>query len=71
MMARYAKTVGHDATVDASVLDDYADASSVAGWAKDYVAWAVEAGIMGQNTSVLWPTEDITRAAVATMLVRF
>ena len=71
MMARYAEKMGKDVSADASVLDDYADASSVAGWAKDYVAWAVEEGIMGQGTSVLWPAEDITRAAVATMLVRF
>ena len=71
MMARYAEVQGHDISADASALDDYADASSVADWAKDYVAWTVEAGIMGQGTSVLWPTEDITRAAVATMLVRF
>ena len=71
MTARFAEKMGKDITADASVLDDYADASSVAGWAKGYVAWAVENGIMGKDTSVLWPTVDITRAAVAAMLVRF
>ena len=71
MTARFAEKMGKDITADASVLDDYADASAVAGWAKGYVAWAVENGIMGKDTSVLWPTEDITRAAVAAMLVRF
>ena len=70
MMARYSEKLGNDVTADASVLDDYADASSVSAWAKDYVAWAVEEGIMGVDTTVLWPSEDITRAAVATMLVR-
>ncbi|WP_303249534.1 S-layer homology domain-containing protein [uncultured Slackia sp.] len=70
MLARYAEKNGGDVNADASALDKYEDASSVSGWAKGYVAWAVEAGIMGKDTSVLWPTENITRAAVATMLVR-
>lgn len=70
IMARYAAKTGADITADTAVLADYADASAVSGWAKDYVAWAVEEGIMGVNTSVLDPAADITRAQVAAMAVR-
>ena len=71
MLARYAEKNGDDVTADLAALDNYDDASAISGWAKDYVAWAVEAGVMGKDTTVLWPTESITRAAVAAMLVRF
>ncbi len=71
MLARYAKATGADITADASVLADYADASAVEPWATPYVAWAVEAGVMGQNTEVLAPVKDVSRAEVAAMAVRY
>ena len=72
MLARYAEKVnGADITADAAALDGYADAANVSDWAKGYVAWAVEAKAMGQNTDVLSAGLDITRAEAATMAVRY
>ena len=71
MLARYAKATGADITADASAIDGYADASAVESWATPFVAWAVEAGVMGQNTEVLAPGKDVSRAEVAAMAVRY
>ena len=72
MLARYAEKVkGADITADADALDGYADAANVSDWAKGYVAWAVEAKAMGQNTDMLWAGNDISRAEAATMAVRY
>ena len=71
MLARYAKATGADITADASAIDGYADASAVESWATPYVAWAVEAGVMGQNTDVLSPVKEVSRAEVAAMAVRY
>ena len=71
MLARYAKATGADISADASAIDGYADASAVESWATPYVAWAVEAGVMGQNTEVLAPVKDVSRAEVAAMAVRY
>ena len=70
MLCVYAEKTGKDVTVDAdAVLADYDDADTVAGWAEEYVAWAVEADLMGQN-SPLRADDPINRAEVATMAVR-
>ena len=71
MLARYAKATGADIAADASSIDGYADASAVESWAIPYVAWAVEAGVMGQNTDFLMPVKDVSRAEVAAMAVRY
>ena len=72
MLARYAEKVkGADISADADALDGYADEANVSDWAKGYVAWAVEAKAMGQNTDMLWAGNDITRAEAATMAVRY
>ena len=71
MLARYAKATGADIAADASAIDSYADASAVDSWATPFVAWAVEAGVMGQNTEVLAPGQDVSRAEVAAMAVRY
>ncbi len=70
MLCVYAEKTDHDVDVDAdAVLADYEDANTVSDWAKDYVAWAVEADLMGQD-SPLRGTDPINRAEVATMAVR-
>ena len=70
MLCVYAEKTGKDVTVDAdAVLAKYDDADTVSPWAEEYVAWAVEAGIMGQD-SPLRGTDPINRAEVATMAVR-
>ena len=71
MLARYAKATGADTEADASAIDSYADASAVEAWATPYVAWAVKAGVMGQNTDFLMPVKDVSRAEVAAMAVRY
>ena len=66
MLSRYAKA----AAGDASSLDAYTDAAAVSDYAKGTIAWAVEAGVMGQNTDVLAPQKEVSRAEVAAMAVR-
>ena len=60
-----------DASILASALDAYADADEVAGWAVEGVEWAVENGIMGVDTTFLNPTDTVSRAEVAAMMVRY
>lgn len=70
MLARYAKATGADVTKTAD-LSAYADAASVSDWAKGSVEWAVKAKVMGQNTDVLAPANEVSRAEVAAMAVRY
>ncbi len=71
MIQRYMDKVGKYTPVDASeVLAEYTDSADVAPWFEDSVAWAVSAGIMGQNTGgYLWSNDLITRAQAAKMAV--
>ena len=70
MLCVYAEKTGKDTDVDADkVLSAYDDADTVADWAKGYVAWCVEADLMGQD-SPLRGTDPINRAEVATMAIR-
>ena len=53
-------------------LSKYTDASSVASYAKDAMAWAVDAGVVsGTSATTLSPESGASRAQVATMLCRF
>ncbi|MBM6953980.1 S-layer homology domain-containing protein [Enorma phocaeensis] len=70
MLARYAKMTGVDTDADLSALDAYTDGASVADFADEAVAWAVEAGVMGQDVTALRPADAISRAEVAAMTVR-
>ena len=70
MLCVYAEKTGKGLDVDTdAVLAQYDDENTVAEWARDYVAWAVEADIMGQD-SPLRADDPINRAEVATMAVR-
>jgi hypothetical protein len=71
MLARYAALRDGSATGAATSLAKYADGTAVANWAQTNVAWAVENGIMGVNTTVLNPTSSISRAEVTAMVVRY
>ena len=71
MLAEYARVTGDEISADTSVLDDYKDGDEVSEWAEEYVAWAVENGIMGVDTDQLWATGRITRRHVAIMVVRY
>ena len=71
MLYRYAKMKGCDASASAS-LSGYTDASSVSGWAKEAMQWAVAVGLInGRGASTLAPQGNATRAEVASILMRF
>jgi hypothetical protein len=68
MLYRYA---GNNAQADASVLDQFTDASQVSDWAKTAMAWAVEEGYMnGKGANDLQPQATATRAEIAALAVR-
>ena len=69
MLYRYAKAQGMDVS-GAADLSAYADGEAVSWWAAEAVAWAVDAGVFGQGTDVLRPSDPISRAEVAAMAVR-
>ncbi|MCR4397353.1 MAG: S-layer homology domain-containing protein [Firmicutes bacterium] len=70
---QFAKMVVVAAGIQAEAVPElgFADAGEVAEWAKGYVAAAVKAGIIkGLDGNRFGPGEAVTRAQVATMLVR-
>ncbi len=57
---------------DLSGLDAFTDGESVSLYARAAMAWALEQGILtGYNDATLKPKKDITRAEMATIMVRF
>lgn len=57
---------------DAAVLDGFTDATLVDSYARNAVAWAVEAGLInGVTASTLEPIGTATRAQIATILMRY
>ncbi len=71
MLANYAKQrPGYEApSVDAE-LASFPDGSAVSGWARESVAWATSADVMG-NGGFLAPLSNITRAETAAMAVNY
>lgn len=71
ILQRYAKYKGADITQTAD-LSAYTDNTSVASWASDAMAWAVNKGVItGATSTTLAPSANATRAQVATMLMRY
>ena len=71
ILQRYAKYKGADITQTAD-LSAYTDNTSVASWASDAMAWAVNKGVItGAASTTLAPSANATRAQVATMLMRY
>ena len=72
MIYRYAAAQGKDTSVqDAdAALAAYTDGAQVSDWAKTAMAWCVENGVFGQNTTELKPQDNIQRAQVAAIAVR-
>lgn len=70
---RYAVTYGYtDGTANTSVLSTFADGASVSSWAQAEMAWAVENGLFsGRSGNKLDPSSTISRAEVATVIMRF
>ena len=53
-------------------LAGYADAGKVSGYAMEAMSWAVNTGLVrGVDDTHLAPTNNATRAEVATILMRF
>lgn len=74
MLYRYAKYCGEDTSVEAT-LTDFNDIDKISSYAKDDVAWAVDADVIqgmpdGAQLS-LAPQEGAERAQAAVMLLRF
>ena len=70
MLYRYAKMKGYDVSASAS-FSGYADASSVSGWAKEAMQWAVGSGLIQGSGNALTPQANASRAQIATILMRF
>ena len=70
MLYRYAKMKGYDVSASAS-LSGYTDASSVSGWAKEAMQWAVGSGLIQGSGNALTPQVNASRAQIATILMRF
>lgn len=70
MLYRYAKMKGYDVSASAS-LSGYTDASSVSGWAKEAMQWAVGSGLIQGSNNALTPQANASRAQIATILMRF
>ena len=70
MIMNYERKFGDYEQADASVLDDFDDASGVSSWATNAVAWGVENGILG-NGGFLGAQSDIIRADAACMVYNY
>lgn len=71
LLYRFAAKTGHDTNAKAD-LSSYPDASSVAAYAADAMAWAVAGGIInGTTQGTLNPAGPSNRAQFAVMLWRF
>lgn len=72
MLSRYEKFVAPNQykSGEGTSLSAYLDSFAVDSWANSAVQWAVANKVMGVNTNLLSPRNDITRAEVAAMAVR-
>ncbi len=71
ILYRYASFKGYDVTQKAD-LAGFTDAAQISDYAKDPMAWANKAGLIGGvSATTLQPQGSATRAQVATILMRF
>ena len=72
VMYRYAQLKGEDVSVAdvEATLGAYADGDQVQDYARTAMAWAVEHEVMGVDTDVLRPADDVSRAETAAIAVR-
>ena len=71
ILYRYAEYKGYDIGYKES-LADYKDTSEISTWAVDSMNWINENKIIiGRTNNILAPKDSITRAEIATVLVRF
>lgn len=73
-MMKMAEYYGED-TSGRNDLSSFADSASVPKWARDYVKWAVDAGLISGQASggktYLAPKNNATRAEFASIIMRF
>ena len=70
MLYRYAAAAGQDTSASGS-LSAFSDGSSVSGYAREAMAWAVGSGLISGDGGALNPAGSATRAQVAAILMRF
>ncbi len=70
LAARALDAVGYDvSSADVSVLNSYVDAGSIADYAKPYVAFLIQNGLVnGTSDTTVTPTADMTRAQMAVLM---
>ena len=73
ILQRYAQWKGLSASaVNKGIVNGFADAGSIAGWAKEAMQWAADSGIMkGDGYGLLRPQGSATRAEIAAMPMTF
>ncbi len=73
VLYRFAQSKGYDTSAGSdSTLSPYADAASVSAYAAPAMQWACSAGILtGTDATTLSPKTSMTRAQMATMMMRF
>ncbi|MBQ9603820.1 MAG: S-layer homology domain-containing protein, partial [Firmicutes bacterium] len=68
MVANALKVAGKDITADESVLDKFSDKADIPAWARPYVAYLVNEGIVSGSNGKINPNVFITRAEVAVIM---
>ena len=68
MVANALGVSGIDITADESVLDQFSDAADIPAWARPYIAYLVEDGIVSGSNNKINPNVNITRAEVAVIM---
>ncbi len=68
MIAQILKSLDLNVNTDATVLNQFSDASKVAPYANESVAILVNSGIISGNNGKLNPTSPVTRAEMATIM---
>ena len=73
VLYRFAQSKGYDTSAGSgSTLSPYADAASVSAYADPAMQWACGAAILtGTDAATLSPKSSMTRAQMATMMMRF
>ena len=72
MFYRYAQMIGLDVTYDTAAADGFSDSGAISAYAREAMAWAVDAGLItGMGGNTLAPQGTATRAQVAAILMRF
>ncbi len=68
ILYNYAKKTGNDTSFDSGALSSFSDASSVSGWAKEAMQWAVSHKIVSGSNGRLSPAGNAQRCQVAQVM---